>query len=509
MGARFVPASDGRRAPREYRLTGREPWALASVLALCCGVVAAFVVTSFPSWSAGAVLATLLGAAALAGMARRPIEGRLGQFFGLLAIVDFLKRATFLVSGQQLWSQYLVLALPVVLYAGLILLPWLVSTQVGGWDSFEVLCLAYIGLALVSTWLSPGYSIQAKAAASALLILPWTMLFIAAGHSDAGAHVSHALTFWGVASVLYGLIQFCLGPTPVETRWAEVAGDLSVGASHLAGFLRGEVAGPFIWRVNGLQPDAFTFGMFILTALTAARLRRIDGRLAEMRFRLISAILVIGLGLSLVRTIWVAAAISLIAPWIVGRLPVLLRPRFLLPGLVAVFVASNLLANSLYSLAWVAGQIDNPLFARAVTLGTLEARRDALEALLEASSTHGALGVGYAASTWIADKFAEGGSLPPNFAAHNVVVEQVWYVGLPGLVLFFAVLGRVFQEAGQTIQGSDRRRRERAAILAGYLLAMFVSGLGNGGVFLGYYFFFFAGLLVAEKRAAALGGRAQ
>lgn len=476
--------------------------ALAALLVIVGAAMTATGVALFPAWSAGALLASLLVAAALPPLVKQGVEARLAVFFGLFATADFVKRSTFVFPGQALWSQYLVLIVPTVVYAVAILVPWLGSGHARRWCGVQTLCAAYVVVALANTWLSPEFSLQVKAAATTLLILPWSMLLVAADRPSAVSPVSRVLTLWGVISVLYALVQFALGPTVVELRWAESAGQLSIGASHLAIVLYDDPRSLGVWRVNGLQPDEFTFGMFCLTALTAVRLLYASGQIGRPRYVVVSLLLGLGIALSLVRTIWVATLAALAGSWAARRFPALLRSWLALPGLAAAFVLGDLLAEYLYNLAGLAAGLDNPLLARAVTLGTLEARKGAMDAFLEAASAHWLLGLGHGASGWVSDKFGEGGTLPDNFAAHNAIVEQVWYAGLPGLALFLGVLIGIFHCAGRALQSDDHRRRELAAVLAGCLLGMVISGLGNGGGFLEYPFFFFAGALTGEARAS-------
>jgi hypothetical protein len=138
-------------------------------------------------------------------------------------------------------------------------------------------------------------------------------------------------------------------------------------------------------------------------------------------------------------------------------------------------------------------------------LGTVAARKDALQNFADLAPERLLLGSGYAASSWVGGKFGEDQDLQKNLAAmtsHNVVLELLWYVGLPGFFLFIMLLYEVARSASLAVSRAASAETKKLVVLVGYVVGMFVSGLGNGGAFLGFYFFFFAGVVAAHSMNA-------
>jgi hypothetical protein len=75
-------------------------------------------------------------------------------------------------------------------------------------------------------------------------------------------------------------------------------------------------------------------------------------------------------------------------------------------------------------------------------------------------------------------------------------------------VLFFALLHDVLKRGSKIRRALGRRGTLESSVIAGYIFGMFVSGLGNGGVFLSYPFFFFAGVLAAAGSGSSAGTEA-
>lgn len=445
-------------------------------------------------------LGLFLALLAVCTAASTTIGRRLAVFFSLLAVADFVKRLTFLAPDQSPWSQYLVYVVPTLYYGAAILLPALPRIITRPPSRVERLALLYLVLAVVMTWLSPGATLMGRLAASGFLLLPWTMILVSAGWGwDALPDVSRTFVAWGAVSALYGLWLFAFGPTPVELRWADAA-YASIGAQHLLLSLSEEGA-QGVWRVSGLQADAFTFGLFLLTALVGLQVLAVRGETHRLAYTALTGLLFLGIGLSLVRTIWVGVAVLLVTRSIAERSAVLRRPRPLVLGIVGMFLLAPMAADFLYQrLSHLAAELPNPLLARMLTFGTLDARRHALTAFIEAVPERLMVGFGYGISPWVTGKFGSTLELPPDFGAHNVVVEQLWYVGLPGLLIFLALLYCAFAALAQRLRQGDQHERRTLAILGAALLGLLATGLGNGGVFLNYPFFFLLGAVAAEGK---------
>jgi hypothetical protein len=456
-----------------------------------------------PSWSFSLVLLAALLVGVIPSVASTNMSTRLATFFALLAVCDFVKRLTFLAPDQAIWSQYVTFLFPYAYYSMFILFPVAHARRQYLGSRLGVLSILYVVVALVNTWLSADFSVMSKLTASALLILPWTMLLVGATYSESLHGVARVLLACGVLSAVYGLLQLALGPTVVEVRWADAVGSLSIGAGRLASFLGGTSLDDEIWRVSGFQPDALTFGLLMITALASCWVLRCERKLRAGLAWCASAVLVAATAICLVRTVWISFLTFVAFGCLAYRLRILLRPKVFVLSLVGLFVLSDLSSTYLRDQAAMVATVDNPYLTRAMVLGTVAARKDALKNFEELVPKRLLLGSGYAASSWIGGKFGEDQDLQKNLAAatsHNVILELLWYVGLPGFLLFIMLLYEVARCASLALSRAASAEKKRLAVLVGYVVGMFVSGLGNGGVFLGFYFFFFAGAIAAHSR---------
>jgi hypothetical protein len=472
---------------------------VAITFVILIAVCNSLIIARLPGWSLALVLTAVLTAVAASSLLEDSMTARMKIFFSLLAVSEFVKRCTFLVSGQSLWSQYMVLLAPHAYYLFFIFYPWIMSVSFPSLSGVQKLTFAYIALALLNTWISPTFSVEAKMAASLLMIMPWTMLAVAVDCRGTTLDVARTLTGWGIVSALYGFWQFCFGPTPVELNWAEAVGTLSIGASHLAGALHGPAGLLSFWRINGMQPDAITFGIFIMTAMAGCMLLRTSGIITGSVCWAVSTMLGTAILLSATRTIWIGLVAFLVFAAIASRFSIFLKARFPFFLALGMFFMVDVVGGFLYKNYFgLFATSSSPFLSRALTFGTVEARLGALDALVRILPERWFLGVGYGASSWITGKFG-GALVARDFTIHNFAVELVWFVGLPGLLLFCLLLCCIFSAAQKTYYESPSSSHRTIAVICGYLLGMVLTGFGNGGVFFGYYFFFFAGVLVGSS----------
>mgnify|MGYP000623614553 CR=1 FL=1 len=481
-------------------------------LPVACGLTAALAGTALASgllrpWALALVLGVYLVVGSVPLSFRLGAGKRVALFFGLLALSDFLKRLVFLAPDQDPWSQYVAWLFPHIYFAIFVLAPWILykpgraATAIRyGWPVG-----AFIVIALVNTWLAPGFGLVSRLAASLLLIMPWTMVFVAASYPDALVPVWRVIIASGLLSALYAFWQFVSGPTPVELNWALATSGFSIGATHLAWVVEG-VPGFWFWRVVGFQADSFTFGMFMVTALAGLFLLRAARALGRTSFVLGSLTFSLAVLVSLVRTVWVSWAAFLLSCWLFYRVRYIRNPWLTTFVVVAMFLGAGPLADYVYSSAPRLA-LNNPVLQRAFTVGTLEARRHALEALLSNLPGLWLFGYGYAASDWITSKFGREVALPPNFAAHNGFVELLWYTGLPGLVVFLIFIYILFRSVQSAWPVADGPTRRMLGASLAYIVAVLVSGLGNGGAFWGYYLFFAAGSILGTTALRVQAGQ--
>ena len=468
------------------------------LLSAAAGVAAAVLF----SWSLAALLTiALIATIALPGLLSS-MEARLASFFALYAVSEFLKKATFLIDGQDTWSQFIVFLLPFGFFLAAVLIPWTRQIRWRNLTTLQWLVFGFVVVATANTWLSENTSLVAKASATALLVAPWLMIAVASEYPYSIKPVAKVLIAFGLLSALYGVIQFIFGPTPVELRWVEQTGRLSIGATHLLEVLEG-VSYAFIWRITGLQPDEFTFAMFMMTGLASAWMLRLKESISWLGFVVISGVFVTAIALSLVRTIWVATVIMVVFALIARRLSWLTNPRVLVPLLAVLFFAADIASAFLNQFASVAALAENPFLRRAITFGTLDARMGAAEAFAAQLPNHWIGGFGYAASPWISQKFGGFNSLPINFSLHNAPLEFLLYFGVLGLLLFFLILWAAISR-GHRAMKIGLLPMPTLAVLTAYISAMYLTGLSNGSVFLGFAFFFFLGALGSNLQTSSL-----
>jgi hypothetical protein len=466
--------------------------AILSLLALIAFVM--------PGWIISALLICVIVLGIVALQRRFPgIETRFAIMLGLFGSADFLKRLIFLLPGQSAWSQYLFFLLPYLYFFGALLIPWILERQDWALSTLQKTILALCGWLLFNTWFIAGSSLFAKSAATGILVMPWLIVAVAADHPGALEKTGKTLAVLGVISALYGVLQFISGPTPIELRWAQASGDISIGADQLVAALTNRHGSVFIWRPIGMQADAFTFGLFLLNVLALTWLLCEMDLIPRRIFVLLGLVLLGGIFASIVRGIWAATVVVIAYALLARRFRWLGKPWIVLGLMVAAFWIVNEAAGILYNFRALTAQFNNPLVARIFTLGTLEARMRAGSNFWLALPGLLWRGYGYAASPWITNKFGGFQALPANFGEHNVVVEMLWLFGLPGLLLFFIVNYQVVANIWNAFRNSNHAKGV-IAVTSAYIFGMYVSGLINGGVYLNPIFFFVIGVMVSNRK---------
>jgi O-antigen ligase len=330
--------------------------------------------------------------------------------------------------------------------------------------------------------------------------MPWLTVLVARDSPGAIDGVCRTLAYFGAASAATGIAQFFFGPTPIDLAWAEKADEISIGARHLMSTLEDSTGVFYLWRPTGLQADGFSYAMILMTAFAALWVAWVRRSVPLIAFVLVGGLLVVGIALSLVRGIWLSFAVFVAFSLAARAVPPLTRPSIAVSLLIVALVASQIVGQYLYEdYRWYAGMTSDPVITRALTTGTVEARLGVWPALGEAIDQHGVFGIGYGGHIWIAHKFLPAEARSGVLNVHNVVTELMVLVGIPGVILFLAILYIVFRgPSGRQIEFDSRERRVHT-IIAGYLVGMVVSGFTNGGVFLGFHFFFFAGAIHALR----------
>lgn len=432
-------------------------------------------------------------------------EVRFAVAIGLLAIGDFAKKMVFLVPGQAPWSQYLIFVLPYIYFAVALLMPWVMNLRLKRLNTIQRLIALLMGIMLINTWLAQDANLISKAAATLLLILPWGMVAIAADYPDAMNLVSKIVITVGFFSVFYAIWQFVFGPTVIELKWSQAVGGISIGADHINAFLTNRYSGANIFRPIGFQADAFTFGLYSLNAFVFAWMS-MQNKTGRKVFLLIAFVLFSGILVSVVRTVWMGAIFMLIYAFLARRFLVLLKPGVVLMSMIGLYFATNLASNLLYSLNWISALFNNQVIARALTFGTLADRIQSLDNFWQLLSQNWLMGLGYAASPWISRKFGGFDTLVSELGQHNVVNQLLLYVGLPGLLLFFAIVLHALRSAWKRYHAGLLKKSALIKFVA-YILGIYLIGLGNGDASLNIYFFLLLGCFVADHNPSTIGSR--
>jgi len=477
------------------RLIDRPPTIPVAALG-ALGALGGVVLVAFRSWSGGLILSLgLLVLVAVPALGWR-MEYRLAALFGLWSVSDLIKKMTFLLPAQQQWAQFGPFLLPYAFFALAILIPWIGTRVTLRPTKLQFAVGTYVLVAVLNTWLSSRANLIAKGASTALLIMPWAMIAVAASYPNSIARVCRVFVTVSVASAIYGGLQFVLGPTPIELHWGQATSELSIGASQLAAALAGE-KGVFLWRIVGFQADEFTFALFMINGLTAAWLLHARGELRRPHFLTVSGVFLVAIGLSIVRTAWVATIALIGFVHIARRFRVITRPAVVTGICIGMFFMGDFAAISLEGLRGFAQESLPPVLRRTVTLGTLDARAGATRTLVRVLEDRTITGEGYGIAAWITNKFGGFELIPNNFASHNAVVEILWYVGLPGLAAAAIVLIHAVGR-GWRAERAGHLPRGQYTIMLGYVICMYMTGLSIAGVFLSFPFFYFLGSLAAS-----------
>jgi len=145
----------------------------------------------------------------------------------------------------------------------------------------------------------------------------------------------------------------------------------------------------------------------------------------------------------------------------------------------------------------------NPIARRYLTVGTLEARLGAWDALTDSLSQHPILGEGFAYNEHFTQALAGRSIGDP--ASHNFLVETIVCAGIPGLALlswFLIALLRDGANRLREMQGSTSMRW-----LVAFTLGYVMTGYLNGGSFMNHYFFLLTGSMVSAAPKSLDGER--
>ncbi len=454
---------------------------------------------SEPQWQALALAVALLPL--IAGLSRLKIVGLVAAFVVSQNLTHFVKRAVFLLGPQ-----------PQAVYFGIQLFPLailvlLCATAFRGlrrtglsWSGR--LLLAYITLAVATTvFMAEELSWSVVLAAIHQQLLPFCLFFVGLSlRLDQFAKIGRCLALLAAISVAYGLLQLVSGPTPVDRAWAAETYRYSIQGAKVFAYLEG-VSQEF--RAFSYYADPLTWGLFLVAALLGASVSRATGRMGRLALWSVVLSVLVGLFLSLTRTSWVGLLATLGTCWLLkGRF---LHRSWLVFGMVVaafglVVVGGEYLYRELF-LGRRLPALENTIAARYITVGTIEARISAFEALGGAAKTAPLVGRGYGLLHLASRSPATGALGIPS--SHNFLVELVLAVGVPGCLLFlwfyFQLLREGFAALRNVLDGGEARALRW---MIAFSIGSVITGYLNGPTFMTYEFFLVAGVLAGQARRA-------
>jgi O-antigen ligase len=225
----------------------------------------------------------------------------------------------------------------------------------------------------------------------------------------------------------------------------------------------------------------------------------------------IVALALAGLFFSLTRTAWVGLAATVGLFWLLGyrsaRRPWLVF-GLVLSGFGAAVMGGDLLYRELF-LAQRMPLIGSPIAARYLTVGTIEARTGAWDALRQVSVSTPLWGRGFGVLSYI-NRSPEAARVYQTPFAHNFLVDLVVGAGIPGLLLFLWFFWQWLREgfAGMA-RAADPRERRLARWALAFAAGQMVTGYLNGPSFLTHEFFLILGAASGWFQSARTPGVAR
>ena len=313
------------------------------------------------------------------------------------------------------------------------------------------------------------------AAANWIAPVAFALLIIAkpGANPEVRATLTRAMIGGGVVMALYGVFQFVVAP-PWDTAWMRASGMTSIGQPE-----------PFAIRVFSTMnaPGAFSLPLGVALLLLFERL--------SARSIAAGAVMVMGLALSLVRSMWGGVALGIVLLMVFGNARVKFRVVVLV-GLVALAAAPLLTRSEFFE----------TISDRFSTLSSIEEdaslrdRREFANSMLE---NFGQLLVGQGlGSSGQATTLTKGSDTIAVF--DNGWLDLVFTFGFVGLILAATLLSWAIQLVGRIRENPDSAAMAVIPLVQ-IIMLIFANGLYSpSGMFL---FPFLACVLVETNRYSA------
>jgi hypothetical protein len=290
-----------------------------------------------------------------------------------------------------------------------------------------------------------------------------------------------------IISVAYGVVQFFVGMTPLETAWANGTAAYSMqGTKALLGNI-GEGLRPFSYF-----PDTMTWSAFLTGAGAIVWIGYLQGLIRKRTLIAAEILCLIGLFVCLSRSPFLVVAVA-IAGYILLRLN-LLRSA---PVLCVVAIATSFVATlgsqyviDNYSTTY--NRFDDALENRYAAVGTLSVRAAAYDQLVTAVARYPLVGEGFAAKMRGSRALSEVEWL----ASHSMAVDAVVYWGAVGSMAYLVFLFSWFKQSTDTMAlASDRNTRRVVMVAVAYVIGAIAEGQFSGLPVLPFEFYFVTGLV--------------
>lgn len=409
-------------------------------------------------------------------------------------IFQFVKRCIFLFGTPSRTSYYSFQALPAVLL-GLGLLASLFVLKDYRLPASAKVLLAFLLVSVGNTLLSPGASLFARLGGTAQHTFPITAIFLGMVIPlGAWKRIGALLLGLIVLSSVYGTYQFVHGPTALDRAWAQQAAGYSIEAGKVFYYTW---LGTGEFRAYSYLGDHLTWGFFLVVAFVGVIFAR-SLRLAPQRWVYIALpFTMVGIFVAQTRTVWVAFLATMLI-YRVMTLRGFRRPLLVITGLFVGF------AVVIYGGRWADEHVisritSNALINRYLTIGTIEARTSAAELFIRVLPTHLFVGEGLGTSgDYSALSNGQGNADYEAQFSHNIFVDFLLYMGLPGVLLIVAFFYAWLREAFWLISVSDPLRASGLRWLVALFVGMWFTGALNGSTFMGGLFFLVVGVVTGE-----------
>ncbi len=446
-----------------------------------------------------AFLAALLFPALIA-FSRFRVDGLAAAFLICQSLVHLLKRLIF-VLGPQPHAVYLgIQLLPSVV---VLLLSAVAMKQLRGrklpWSARLLAAFLALSVALTLRGLADLPWLIVLSAIHQYL-LPFLLYFAGLTLTPSRlARVGRTMAILACLSVVYGLVQLAGGPTALDRAWANETYSFSIHGGKVFAYLEGAA---LEFRSYSYYADPLTWGFALLAGLAGAAAARRLGRMSRAMFAVAGLVMLAGLFFTLTRTVWVGLAVALAVFGLLAR-PGLRRPWLVFALVMGSFAGVVTAGGFVYREFFLERRIQafrSPILTRYLTVGTIEARTSAWNALKEAAEASPVWGQGYGVMLWV-NRNRDVSQEHRQLVSHNFLVELVFNTGIPGALLFLGFFWQWLREAFRAL-GLSANPGHRRVIrwLIAFAAGCMVTGYLNGPSFMTGEWFLLLGAMAGLGR---------